>query len=145
MNQTCHIAPGSLFEAGSPHWIEREQQAKGNSPFANLLTSMLKQEWCWLLKRNQLRGLNFSATATGNGKFFLFCFFVVTQGQKSRQNQGGSGNAGMEKTDPFHLSLPHVVIINGFQVLLSSITCLSSYPMLLLLSHFSRVRLCATP
>ena len=73
---------------------------------------------------------------------FFFSFFVVTQGQKSRQNQGGSGNAGMEKTDPFHLSFPHVVIINGFQVLVSSITCLPSYLMLLLLSHFSRVQLC---
>ena len=34
----------------------------------------------------------------------------------------------MEKLDPYHHSLPHVVTINGFQVLLSNITCLSSYP-----------------
>ena len=33
----------------------------------------------------------------------------------------------MEKPDPYHPSLPHVVTINGFQVLLSSITCLPSY------------------
>ena len=32
------------------------------------------------------------------------------------------------KTRPYHPSLPHVVTINGFQVLLSSITCLPSYP-----------------
>ena len=53
---------------------------------------------------------------------------VVTQGQKSRQDQGGSWNAGTEKPDPYRLSLPHVVTINGFQVLLSSINCLPSYP-----------------
>ena len=53
---------------------------------------------------------------------------VVTQGRKSRQNQRGSWNAEIEKTDPYHPSLIHVVTINGFQVLLSSITCLSSYP-----------------
>ena len=33
----------------------------------------------------------------------------------------------MEKPDPYHPSLPHVVSTNGFQVLLSSITCLPSY------------------
>ena len=32
------------------------------------------------------------------------------------------------KTHPFCPSLPHVVTINGFQVLLSNITCLPSYP-----------------
>ena len=53
---------------------------------------------------------------------------VVTQGQKSRWNQGGSCNAGMEKPDPCRPSLPLLVTINGFQVLLSSITCLPSYP-----------------
>ena len=37
---------------------------------------------------------------------------VVTQGQRSRY-QGGSWNAGMEKPDPYHLSLPQVVTING--------------------------------
>ena len=34
----------------------------------------------------------------------------------------------MEKPDPCCPSLPHPVTINGFQVLLSSITCLPSYP-----------------
>ena len=34
----------------------------------------------------------------------------------------------MEKPDPYHPSLPHFVTIKGFQVLLSSITCLPSYP-----------------
>ena len=34
----------------------------------------------------------------------------------------------MEKPDPYHPSLPHVVTINGFQVLLNSMTCLPSYP-----------------
>ena len=53
---------------------------------------------------------------------------MVTQGQKSRWNQGGSCNAGMEKPDPCRVSLPLLVTINGFQVLLSSITCLPSYP-----------------
>ena len=32
-----------------------------------------------------------------------------------------------EKKDPYRPSLPHVVTINGFQALLSSITCLPSY------------------
>ena len=34
----------------------------------------------------------------------------------------------MEKPDPYRPSLPHVVIINGFQVLQSSIICLPYYP-----------------
>ena len=34
----------------------------------------------------------------------------------------------MEKPDPYPPFLPHVVIINGFQVLLSSIICLLFYP-----------------
>ena len=38
---------------------------------------------------------------------------VVTEGQKSRWNQGGSWNAGTEKPDPYRPSLPHVVTING--------------------------------
>ena len=33
----------------------------------------------------------------------------------------------MEKPDPYCPSLPHVVTINGFQILLSSIACLPSY------------------
>ena len=33
----------------------------------------------------------------------------------------------MEKPDPYRPSFPHVVTINRFQVLLSSITCLPSY------------------
>ena len=33
----------------------------------------------------------------------------------------------MEKPEPYCPCLPHVVTINGFQVLLSSITCLPSY------------------
>ena len=33
-----------------------------------------------------------------------------------------------EKPDPYRPPLPHVVTINGFQVLLSNITCLPSYP-----------------
>ena len=35
----------------------------------------------------------------------------------------------MEKPDPYHPSLLHVVTINGIQVFLSSTTCLPSYPM----------------
>ena len=35
---------------------------------------------------------------------------------------------GMEKPDSYHPFLPHVVTVNGFQILLSSITCLPSYP-----------------
>ena len=56
------------------------------------------------------------------------CFNVVTQGRRSRWNRGGSWNAGWEKPDPYHLSLPHAVTINGFQVLLSSITCRPATP-----------------
>ena len=37
----------------------------------------------------------------------------------------GFWNARTEKSDPY---LPHIVTINGFQVLLRSITCLPSYP-----------------
>ena len=40
------------------------------------------------------------------------------------------------KTRPYHPSLPHVVTINGFQVLLSSITCLPSY--------FKKIFICLT-
>ena len=40
----------------------------------------------------------------------------------------GSWNAVMEKPDFYRPSLPHVVTINGLQVLLISITCLHSYP-----------------
>ena len=53
---------------------------------------------------------------------------VVTQERKSREKQGGSRKAGTEKPDLYRPFLPHVVTINGFQVLLSSITCLPSYP-----------------
>ena len=34
----------------------------------------------------------------------------------------------MEKPDPYHPSLPHVVTVSGFQILLTTITCLPSYP-----------------
>ena len=53
---------------------------------------------------------------------------MVTQGRKSRWNQGGSWNAGTEKPDPYCPSLLYVVTINGFQVLLSSISCLPLNP-----------------
>ena len=53
---------------------------------------------------------------------------VLTQERKSRENQGGSRNAGTEKPAPYRPSLPHAETINGFQVLLSSITSLPSYP-----------------
>ena len=33
-----------------------------------------------------------------------------------------------KKSDPYHPSLPYIATINGFQVLLSSITYLPSYP-----------------
>ena len=42
--------------------------------------------------------------------------------------RAGSWNTGTENPDPYHPSLPQVVTINGFQVLLSSITCLPFYP-----------------
>jgi len=51
---------------------------------------------------------------------------VVTQERKSREKQGGSWKAGTEKPDLYRPFLPHVVTINGFQVLLSSITYLPS-------------------
>ena len=51
---------------------------------------------------------------------------VVTQERKSREKQGGSRKAGTEKPDLYRPFLPHVVTINGFQVLLSSITYLPS-------------------
>ena len=34
----------------------------------------------------------------------------------------------MDKPDPYHPSLPHVVTVSGFQILLTTITCLPSYP-----------------
>ena len=52
---------------------------------------------------------------------------AVPWGQKSKQNWG-SWNAGMEKQGPHRPSQPCVVTVNGFQVLLNSITCLPSYP-----------------
>ena len=33
-----------------------------------------------------------------------------------------------KKTDPYCPSLPHVITVKGFQVLLSSIACLPTYP-----------------
>jgi len=50
---------------------------------------------------------------------------VETQGQKSRENQGGTKCRNGEP-DPDRPSLPHGVTTNGFQVLLSSTTCLPS-------------------
>ena len=50
---------------------------------------------------------------------------VETQGWKSRENWGGMECRNREP-DPDHPSLPHGVTTNGFQVLLSSITCLPS-------------------
>ena len=47
---------------------------------------------------------------------------------KKPKNQGGPWNVGMEKTRPYHPSLPMLLTINEFQVLLNSITCLPSYP-----------------
>ena len=47
---------------------------------------------------------------------------------KTKTNQGGPWDVGMEKTRPYHPSLPMLLTINEFQVLLSSITCLPSYP-----------------
>ena len=46
---------------------------------------------------------------------------VVTQGWKSRYNQGGM-ECKNGKPDTYHPSLPHVVTINRFQVLLSNIS-----------------------
>ena len=43
------------------------------------------------------------------------------QQQQQQQQQ-------QQKSDPYHPSLPYVVTINRFQVLLSSITCLPSDP-----------------
>ena len=59
----------------------------------------------------------------------------MSQGRKNTKNQWGSWNAGMGTTDPYRPSLPHAVTVNGFQVLLSSITCLPSYPTCLTLPH----------
>ena len=61
-------------------------------------------------------------------KYEINILSVVTQGHNSK-NQGGSFNVGT-KTRPLwpFPYLPHVVAINGFQVLLSCITCLPSYP-----------------
>ena len=47
--------------------------------------------------------------------------------ERTEKYKEGLGMQEWEKTDPYHPSLPHVVTINGFQVLLSSITCLPSY------------------
>ena len=63
--------------------------------------------------------------------------------QKKKKKPRKALEFGNGKTRPYHPSLPHFVTIKEFQVLLSSITCLPFYPMLL--HCFSRVRLCATP
>ena len=57
--------------------------------------------------------------------FFHFCSDPRTKEQTKPRGVLECRNG---KNRPFHLSLHHVVIINGFQVLLSSITCLRSYP-----------------
>ena len=53
------------------------------------------------------------------------CGFPRTKEQK--ENKEGLGMQEQEKTDSYCPSLPHVVTINGFQILLSSIACLPSY------------------
>ena len=48
--------------------------------------------------------------------------------ERAGKTKEGLGMQELRKPDPYHPSLPHVVTINGFQVLLNSVTCLSSYP-----------------
>ena len=45
-----------------------------------------------------------------------------------KKHKEGLGMQEQEKTDSYCPSLPHVVTIKEFQVLLSSIICLPSYP-----------------
>lgn len=79
-NQPCPIAPGSLFETGSRPWIGRWHERRSTSP-TGLLTSMMEQRWGWLLKGKQLKVLNLSVGAAGNGQLLhlplgfhlLFC------------------------------------------------------------------------
>lgn len=84
-NQPCPIAPGSLFETGSRPWIGRRHERRSTSP-AGLLTSMMEQRWGWLLKGKQLKVLNLSIGAAGNGQLLhlplglhlLFCHLPNT-------------------------------------------------------------------
>ena len=53
----------------------------------------------------------------------------MSQGQKNRKkNKNGLRMQEQKKPDPYCPSLPHVITVKGFQVLLSSIACLPSYP-----------------
>ena len=53
---------------------------------------------------------------------------VLSQGKGNRKNPRSVLECrNGRKTDPYRLSLSHVVTINGFQVLLSNITCFPSY------------------
>ena len=59
----------------------------------------------------------------------LMCGFCgVPKTKEQKENKEGLGMQEQEKTDSYCPSLPHVVTIKEFQVLLSSITCLPSYP-----------------
>ena len=48
--------------------------------------------------------------------------------ERAGKTKKSLGMKELRKPDPYHLSLPHVVTINGFQVLLTNVTCLPSYP-----------------
>lgn len=66
-----------------------------------------------------------STGGTARREMFLNVWPGLTKEQD--ETEGGAWNAGTEKPDP-SLSLPHAVTINGFQVLLSNITCLPPTP-----------------
>ena len=55
--------------------------------------------------------------------------------KKKKKTKEGLGKQERKKLDPYCPSLPHVVTINEFQVLLSSVTCLPSYPICAVLSR----------
>ena len=55
--------------------------------------------------------------------------------KKKKKTKEGLGKQERKKLDPYCPSLPHVVTINEFQVLLSSVTRLPSYPICAVLSR----------
>ena len=63
------------------------------------------------------------------GKLLEQAVSVVSQGRKNRgKTKEGLGMQKQKRPDPSCPSLRPVVTVNGFQVLLSSISCLPSYP-----------------
>ena len=90
--------------------------------------TFLFQEINMVLHTTILGGKGFLAKAEHRPdiKKNLKCGVPRTKEQK--KNKNGLRMQEQKKPDPYCPSLPHVITVKGFQVLLSSIACLPSYP-----------------